>query len=296
MTGFAHCQSDNFCEATSPITGHRLRVNLSFNRVFVPADMPIDRARALGAQLPAYWKRKAATGNNWSSAPQMRAAYHAFADVETMHDFMSALDRMLNLVADAKSPRAHVFRILIWLTRLWAHGLIAVPPRWTTEYRVNCPISEFTVGPHLAWLEEIAAVAFVKSEREAQRAKGLALRIATTAVGIQDLGDITPATTAPTVRDAWARASRESPKPSRAHRKSVTALRPARRSHNGASKRTASNKVRCPLPLGDRRGPDAGAMAKVSRPMAARSTREKPGTQTRRVLPELSPRQSLGDP
>ena len=56
MTGFAHCQSDNFCEATSPITGHRLRVNLSFNRVFVPADMPIDRARALGAQLPAYWK------------------------------------------------------------------------------------------------------------------------------------------------------------------------------------------------------------------------------------------------
>ena len=58
------------------------------------------------------------------------------------------------------------------------------------------------MGNHLAWLEEAAAAASVKSELERIRAKGLVLRIATTAVGVQDLGDLTPATTAETIRHA----------------------------------------------------------------------------------------------
>ena len=132
----------------------------------------------------------------------MREAYHAFAEVETMHDFMSAIDRMLGLVAGAKKPRAYVFRALIWLTRLWSHGLVAIAPKWTTEYRIACPVSEFTAGTHLALLEEIAAVASVKSSREARRAKGLALRIATTTVGVRELGDLTPSTTAESLRQA----------------------------------------------------------------------------------------------
>ena len=51
-------------------------------------------------------------------------------------------------------------------------------------------------------LEDIGAVAAVKSERERRRTLGLALRIATTAVGVRELGDLTPATTAETVREA----------------------------------------------------------------------------------------------
>lgn len=203
MTAFRYCQSDSFREALSPITGRRLHVNLSHDKVFVPADMNLSQAKELGAELPSYWQQQAAAYNNhWSSLHDMRAAYHAFAEVETIDEFMSAIDRMLDLVAVAKKPRAYVFRALIWLTRLWSHGLVAIAPKWTTEYRIACPASEFTAGAHLPLLEEIAAVASVKSPREARRAKGLALRIATTAVGVRELGDLTPSTTAGSLRQA----------------------------------------------------------------------------------------------
>jgi len=203
MTDFRHCQSSMFKEAASPITGHCLRVNLSYDQVYVPADVDIGLARQLGAELPAYWAHQAAAnGWKWRQAHEMRDAYHAFAEVGSLSEFMAAIDQMLSLVAESKAPRAQVFRALNWLTRLWAHGLVAIPPKWTAEYKINCPVSEFTVGSHFAWLDEIAAVAAVKSDRERRRAVGLALRIATSAVGVKELGDLTPTTTADAVRDA----------------------------------------------------------------------------------------------
>jgi hypothetical protein len=147
MTDFRYCQSATFREAVSPITGHRVRVNLSDDKVYVPTDVDIGLARRLGAELPAYWEQQvAANGGKWRKAREMRDAYYAFAEVGSLSDFMATIDRMLGLVADAKAPRAQVFRALIWLTRLWAHGLVAVPPKWTAEYRINCPVSDFTVG------------------------------------------------------------------------------------------------------------------------------------------------------
>jgi hypothetical protein len=196
-----HCQSDQFRKAASPITGNHLHVNLSYDKVYVPRDMDLGLAQSIGAE-PGFWENQASeSGNSWKSSREMQAAYHAFAEVQTLHDFSSAIDQMLGVVAGAKEPRAQVYRALMWLTRLWAHGLIAIPPKWTCEYKINCPISNFTVGSHLAWLEDIAAVASVKSERERRRTPGLALRIATTAVGVQGLGDLTPATTSEAVRE-----------------------------------------------------------------------------------------------
>lgn len=202
MTTFRHCQSDAFQEAASPITGRLIRVNLSYDKVYVPADADIGLARLLAADLPAFWEKQLATnGAKWRKSHDMRNAYDVFATIETRAEFMSAIDRMLHLVPGAVKPRAHVFRALIWLTRLWAHGLIAIPPKWTAEYKINCPVTEFTVAGHAAWLDEIAAVASLKSEAEHRRSKGLALRIATTAIGIVELGDLTPATTAEIVRE-----------------------------------------------------------------------------------------------
>lgn len=203
MTTFLYCQSDNFAEAVSPITGRRLRVNLSSEKVFVPSDVDLALAIRLGKELPAYWAEQvAAKGYKWRRARNMREAYLAFAAIETVRDFVSAINQMLGLIAGADAPRANVLHALTLLTRLWAHGLIAIPPKWTAEHKINCPVSEFTVGNHLTWLDEIAAVVTVRSDREQRRAKGLALRIATTAIGVTELGDLTPATTAEAVREA----------------------------------------------------------------------------------------------
>jgi hypothetical protein len=155
-----HCQSDQFRKAASPITGNYVEVNLSYDKVYIPHDMDLGLAQRIGAELPGFWERQASeSGNGWKSSREMRAAYYAFAEVRTLHDFMSAVDQMLRIVAGAKEPRAQVYRALMWFTRLWAHGLIAIPPKWTCEYKINCPITNFTVGSHLAWLEQIAAVA-----------------------------------------------------------------------------------------------------------------------------------------
>jgi len=203
MAAHEHCQSDELLDAISPITGNRVRVNLSYGKVYVPHDMDVGLARKLGAELPDLWEKQAsATGNGWKSSHDMRAAYYAFAAIRTLDDFMSAVDQMLGTVAEAKEPRAQVYRALLWLTRLWAHGLVAIPPKWTCEYKINCPVSDFTVAHHRAWLEDIAAAVSMKSERERRRAQGLALRIATTAAGVRELGDLTPVTTAETVREA----------------------------------------------------------------------------------------------
>ncbi len=203
MAAYDHCQSDEFRTSSSSITGNCLQVNLSYDKVYVPRDVDIGLAQKIGAELTGFWeKQTSTTGNRLMSSSEMRAACYAFAAVQTLDDFMSAIDRMLGIVAGAEQPRAQVCRALMWLTRLWAHGLIAIPPKWTCEYKTNCPISDFTVGNHRAWLEDIGAVAAVKSERERRRTLGLALRIATTAVGVRELGDLTPATTAETVREA----------------------------------------------------------------------------------------------
>jgi len=167
MATHEHCQSDELLDAISPITGNRVRVNLSYGKVYVPHDMDVGLARKLGAELPDLWEKQAsATGNGWKSSHDMRAAYYAFAAIRTLDDFMSAVDQMLGTVAEAKEPRAQVYRALLWLTRLWAHGLVAIPPKWTCEYKINCPVSDFTVAHHRAWLEDIAAAVSMKSERE----------------------------------------------------------------------------------------------------------------------------------
>ena len=201
MTIFAHSQSDTFLETRSPITGRRLLVNPSIDKVLVPADMDMNRARELGEELPAYWEMRSRTSNAWATSHEMRDAYHAFAAIDTLADFMRAIDRMADVATGAAKPRSQVQRMLIWLTRLWSHGLIAVPPKWTAEYKVNCPVSRFTLGHHLKWLDEIAAVAAAKSPSEQRRIKGLAVRLATTAVGVAELGDLTPATTGEGVRE-----------------------------------------------------------------------------------------------
>jgi hypothetical protein len=171
-----HCQSDQFRKAASPITGNYVEVNLSYDKVYIPHDMDLGLAQRIGAELPGFWEGQASeSGNGWKSSREMRAAYYAFAEVRTLHDFMSAVDQMLRIVAGAKEPRAQVYRALMWFTRLWAHGLIAIPPKWTCEYKINCPITNFTVGNHLVWLEQIAAVASAKSEHERRRVPGLAL-------------------------------------------------------------------------------------------------------------------------
>src|SRR5262249_55605936 len=203
MAAYDHCQSDQFQKAASPITGDHVEVNLSYDEVYIPRDMDLGLAQRIGAELPGFWERQASErGNSWKSSREMRAAYHAFAEVQTLDDFMSAIDQMLRIVSGAKEPRAPVYRALMWLTRLWAHGLIAIPPKWTCEYKINCPISNFTVGSHLAWLDHIAAGESLKSAGERRRTPGLALRIATTAVGVRELGDLTPATTSETVLEA----------------------------------------------------------------------------------------------
>jgi hypothetical protein len=203
MAAYDHCQSEEFRKAVSPITGNRVQVNLSYDKVYIPRDMDLSVVRRMGAELPGFWEKQASEkGNSWKSSIEMRAVYHAFADVRTLRDFMSAVDQMLRIVAGAKEPRAQVYRALMCLTRLWAHGLIAIPPKWTCEYKINCPISTFTVGSHLAWLDHIAAAASLKSARERRRTPGLALRIAATAVGVRELGDLTPVTTSEAVLDA----------------------------------------------------------------------------------------------
>jgi hypothetical protein len=203
MPAYDHCQSEDFRTAASPITGNCVRVNLSYDKVYIPRDMGLGVVRRIGAALPSFWQKQASErGASWKSSREMRAAYCAFAEVQTLDDFMSAIDQMLRIVAGAKEPRAQVYRALMWLTRLWAHGLIAIPPKWTCEYKINCPISNFTVGSHLAWLDHIAAAASLKSAGERRRTPGLALRIATTAVGVRELGDLTPATTSETVLEA----------------------------------------------------------------------------------------------
>ena len=203
MNDFQFCHSYEFQKATSSITGHRILVNLSYDKVLVPPNVDIARAIEVGKGLIPNWDKNAiAHGNDWTTSRDLRTAIQAFATVSTSEEFMLAIDGMLGLVATSKSPRGYVFRSLICLTHFWSHDLLAVPPKWTTEYRINCPISAFTVGHHRHWIAEVAAVATAKSPKETKRSEGLALRYAGTAIGIKEVGDITPATTSEIVRSS----------------------------------------------------------------------------------------------
>ena len=187
-----YCQTTEYREAISPITGRCLRVNFSSELVFVPKDIDLEKVRSLGAELPVFWKERP---DKCPASIELRDAMVAFAQVATLKSCLNAIDNLFDIARNCKYKREQTSHVLSWLTRLWSHGLVAIPLRWTQwTHSINCPVDEDTIGIHLEWFQVIEAVAAPRSERVRKRIQGLVLRLASATQGIAELGDLTPET------------------------------------------------------------------------------------------------------
>ena len=170
----------------------------------------------------------------------MRAAYHAFADVETMHDFMSALGpdaescRRCEIAEGACLPHPDLADASVGArtdrrSPEMDHRIQGQLP----NLRVHCRPAPCLAGGNRGRRFRQVRAGSSTGERPCLAHRDHGRR--NTRPGRHHPGNDGPNGS----RRHGHALPGESPKPSRAHRKSVTALRPARRSHNGASKRTA---------------------------------------------------------
>lgn len=200
---YKHCQSNEFKEAKSSITGNTILVNMSNEKIFIPLNIDLNIINKIGATLPEFWNNHELTNSiSWKKSPLMKSAFMSFENVRSLHEFMSNIDQLIDAIDAHKCPRGQAQRALYLLTIFWSHDLLAIPPSLIQKYKSNCDINEITAGSHWAWLKDVVSVSGVKSEKERLRTIGLALRVATTAIGIKEIGDITPDTCYKDIVDA----------------------------------------------------------------------------------------------
>lgn len=145
------CHTTNIREATSPITGRKLRINLDPNRIFVPEDVDVAEIPVAVVEMRELWLDT----HMWTQNPELiKSAILQFESIETDADFIRRLDELFIAGFHLNQPKGARYQLKFWLTKLWSHGLIALPLLLGKTLRM--PVNQQTVGSKL--LKDFEAV------------------------------------------------------------------------------------------------------------------------------------------
>ncbi len=185
-----YCQTTNFREAVSPITGRTLRINLDPSRVFVPEDLSLEELHKAVDEVRASWKNP----QTWKRhATEIKPAILSFGNTRTVADVTKCIDELFEVTLRADDLKGVRHKLRFWLSRLWSRGLIALPLSLPINGHDHCPVDVNAVGDRqAAWANEVAN--HYGSAVGRMRLKSILLRIACVTQGVQELGDLTPMT------------------------------------------------------------------------------------------------------
>jgi Putative phage integrase len=207
----SYCQSSDFKDVSCQVTGHRVVVNLSVDKIFVPPTIDIGLVRELACDPAAASGSKPQKTRYWCGYRPVRDAWSAFREVETHDDVMRCIDRLLAVGGNQTARNGSVQRSLLLLQRFWSNGLIAMPPRLPRHYGVSVPLEAFGLCAQQPWIDEFKSIVATRAPLEAVSATRFLVRAAWTATGIRCIGDVTPATVSPSafaeldIRRRWYR-------------------------------------------------------------------------------------------
>jgi hypothetical protein len=178
-----YCQSTQFREATSSITGHTVLVNGSSNAFFVPETVDCQRLRQLAQVQTEQWLQRGVY-------IRMRQALCTFNTVEDSESLCQVIDQLVDTAAALEHASKQKARAVNWLIRLWAEGLIAWPAQWPFKKFTQLLAHAEAFGAHWSWLETVGEQA-AYDRPHAIRCTG---RLALTACGVREIGDLCPDT------------------------------------------------------------------------------------------------------
>lgn len=187
MTGVTYCQVGQCREVTSAITGHKLRVNAVPDKFLVVGDADFHKLPALVMALEDWLSGQTA---DHKIQRDIIAALRAFAQVGGEFGMCAAIDRLVAALLAVETKRmGQKTAVISWLQRLWEEGFVALPVVLPFKSKVKLSWDPFGFPANHEW---IMALRKATPNADINRIPGLALRAATTVLGVKEVGDLVP--------------------------------------------------------------------------------------------------------
>ncbi|WP_373322331.1 VPA1269 family protein [Paraburkholderia adhaesiva] len=192
----SYLQTDQYTTIVSPLTGNTLYRNDSDDCYLVSPAFDGSKAATICDQIVRGWTSadwwQHAAGTEYEGPCTRLIGLASVVDfIERFNDLISVLNRR-GPKDGAISAKTGLRRRVIELTSsLWEADLLAAPPHLPFQ-RLTVDIGIIEFGPHAAWIREISEVSKSLNEAYRRQASYGMWRLAMTAIGVREAGDMTP--------------------------------------------------------------------------------------------------------
>jgi hypothetical protein len=192
-------QTDKYTVAISVITGRTIFRNDDDSRYLLSPEFSVEKTRQACNQMFADWSEK----DNWPllDGTIYQAAINSLRELQSKDDFIDCFNGLIQLLNNSPKEDATLLmrtglrRRFIELTScLWEAAQIAAPILPVLKNRTNIDIKSIKVGGNNSWIFEIKEASRSAHTMMQNRSTIDAWRLSMTAIGIQDIGDLTPDT------------------------------------------------------------------------------------------------------
>lgn len=190
-------QTDQFTAVVSPLTGNTVYRNDSDLQYLLPPTFEIYKARVVCARvitgwtLEEYWVRLIGT--------QYETVCLVLAKAKTKSKFISAFNGVLNTINSSKPADQPILiktglrrRVLELTSALWEEGQLASPLKQPMIGKTNAAFDSLKLSPRMAWIASVSEACNASAEHSKRAAAFRVWKLAMTAAGVKEIGDITP--------------------------------------------------------------------------------------------------------
>lgn len=182
-----YCQTTLYKVARSQITGHELVVNTSLDCFLVREQAPYEKLPELVALLRERFAQPDMSGKVQSRLLRSLLAFESVTDVSGL---MLAIDEAVESARAIELKRGgQKMRTIMWLQRLWVEGFVAFPAKLPFLGKVALWLDEFGLCQHFSW---VLGLKGASNTADSNMVPGLAVKFATTALGVKECGDLVP--------------------------------------------------------------------------------------------------------
>lgn len=194
-----YIQTTEFTRAVSTITGRQLYRNDSPTQYLLSPNFSLAKARVvcnraiLGWSMDQYWSRLA--GTKYESACMKLVA------IKSKQNFIDGFNGLIVAILAGRREAPRLMgkcglprRVVELIFELWQEHQLAVPPKSPLDQHTRIDFRMLDSSKSHPWFREIAEASNAKSLSMRRRAACNVWRYAMTSIGIQEIGDITPAT------------------------------------------------------------------------------------------------------
>lgn len=192
-------QEDKYTAVTSTITGRLLYRNDDNSRYLLSPEFSLVITCQVCNQVITEWSKK----GSWSSlgGTVYCEAFNSFLELQSKENFIDCFNKLIHLLNNSPKEDAALLlktglrrRFTELTTSLWEANQIAAPILTALKGRTNIDIKSIKVNENNSWIFEIKEAS--RSSHVMTRNKSTidAWRLSMTAIGIQEIGDLTPDT------------------------------------------------------------------------------------------------------